>query len=297
MNLYNGWLIINKPIGVTSNDIVVKVKRLFGKDNKVGHAGTLDPLAEGVLPVAISEATKTTNYLMEAEKEYEFTVTWGEERSTADAEGEVIASGGITPSAEDINKVIPKFIGEILQVPPIYSALKIKGQPAYKLARKGVEVELAPRKILIKALELIEHKPMTNSSSFKVLCGKGTYVRSLAVDLARELSTYGYISQLKRTRVGNFFIKDAIMLANLINLVHNDEIKMHLLPVTYALGDILAVEVDAAQAKALKYGQQVFLLDYAQTSDQIAQILLDGVLQAIVCINKGQCKVLRVFNL
>ena len=295
MNLYNGWIILNKPKGLGSTNAAQKVRSLIGRKNKVGHAGTLDPLAEGVLPIAIGEATKTVQYLMDAKKEYEFTVTWGEERSTGDAEGEVIIDGGSIPKTSDIEKAIPQFIGEIMQTPPIYSAIKVNGQRAYKLARDGVDVELKQRKVDIYNLTLLNSD--TKTSTFRVECGKGTYVRSLAVDIARAVSTYGYVSYLKRTRVGNFFINDAIILANLINIVHNGETKMHLLPVTHGLGDILAIEVDVEQARNLRNGVQIFLQNHSETSNQLAQILFDGVLQAIVCIDKGLCKPLRGFNL
>jgi len=295
MNLYNGWIILNKPKGISSNDAVQKVRKFLGKANKVGHAGTLDPLAEGILPVAVGEATKTVQYLMDARKEYEFDITWGEERATGDAEGDITAQGGFIPEKSSVEEILSKFIGQIMQMPPIYSALKINGQPAYKLARQGVEVELAPRKVDIYTLILLESSDYT--SSFRVECGKGTYVRSLAVDIARALGTYGYVSSLKRTRVGNFLMKDAIMLANLINLVHNDEINLHLFPVTYGLGDILAIEITAEQAKALRNGLSIFLDTHSQISEAVVQILHDGILQALVCLEKGLCKPIRVFNL
>ena len=297
MNLYDGWIILDKPKGIGSTDAVQKVRRFLGRENKVGHAGTLDPLAQGVLPIAVGEATKTVQYLMDAKKEYEFTVTWGEERATGDAEGEVVAQGGHIPTIKEIEQVLPEFLGEIMQMPPIYSALKIKGQPAYKLARMGVEVELSPRKVMIYKLELMHHDENKGESSFKVECGKGTYVRSLAVDIARVLATYAYVSHLERTRVGSFFIKDAITLANLINLVHNDEIKLHFLPVTFGLGDILAIEVSAEQAKYLKHGVQIFLQDYAENSEATIQILSNGILQGLVSMKNGLCKPIRMFNL
>jgi tRNA pseudouridine55 synthase len=291
MNIYNGWLNINKPRGATSNHAVQKIKHLLGKNNKIGHAGTLDPLAEGILPIAVGEATKTTQFMMDAEKEYEFNVTWGEERSTFDAEGEITATGGHIPDIISIEKILPDFIGDIMQTPPIYSALKINGQPAYKLARAGKEIEMKQREIKIKKLQLIFHDEELGLTGFKVLCGKGTYVRSLAVDIARKLNTYGYVSLLKRTKVGNFFIKDAIMLANLDKIVHN------ILPVTHGLGDILVIEVTKEQATAIKHGLKIFLPSHAEDSKIIAQILFDRVLQAIVCIEKGVCKSMRVFNL
>lgn len=291
MDIYNGWLIINKPRGASSNHAVQIIKKLLGKNNKIGHAGTLDPLAEGVLPIAIGEATKTTQYMMDAEKEYEFSISWGEERSTYDAEGEVTNEGGHVPAVLEIKEILPRFLGEIMQAPPIYSALKINGQPAYKLARSGKEVALALRLIKIKNLQLLEHNAQAKVSSFKVLCGKGTYIRSLAVDIARALGTYGYVSYLKRTKVGSFFINDAIMLANLDKIVHN------ILPVTYGLGDILAIEVTETQANRLRNGVKIFLDSHAEISVPAVQILLNGVLQAIVCLEKGLCTALRVFNL
>ena len=293
MTLYNGWLIIDKPLGASSNDAVWKVKKLLGKGNKVGHAGTLDPLAHGVLPIALGEATKTVQYLMDAKKEYEFSVTWGQERATGDAEGEVVADGGHIPAKQDIEKILAKFFGKTMQMPPIYSALKINGQPAYKLARMGKEVELQPREITIDEFALTEHNEKEGISSFRVVCGKGTYVRSLAVDVARMLSTYGYVSHLKRTRVGNYLIQDAIT----PNDLANSELKNHLLPVTYGLGDILAIEINAEQTKILRNGVQIFLPEYSQSINQVAQILFEGILQATVCINNGMCKVMRVFNL
>lgn len=270
---------------------VQKIKKLVGKHNKVGHAGTLDPLAEGVLPIAIGEATKTTQYMMNAQKEYEFAITWGEERDTYDAEGVVTKSGGHIPGKNEIEKKLSQFIGEIMQMPPIYSALKLNGKRAYDLARAGEEVTLQERLITINNLELIDHDLINKTTTLKVLCGKGTYVRSLAVDLARSLNTYGYVSYLKRTRVGDFLINDAIILANLDNLVHN------ILPVTFGLGDILALEVSAEQSNRLRTGLNIFLPSLEETSISAVQILLNGVLQAIVCVEKGVCTSLRVFNL
>lgn len=365
MNLYNGWLIIDKPKGISSNDAVQKVKRLVGKANKVGHAGTLDPLAEGVLPIAIGEATKTSGYLINADKEYEFDITWGEERSTGDAEGEVTATSNFIPSIDEIKKILPKFIGEITQIPPIYSAIKIAGKPAYKLAREGKEVEVPARQVQIYSLEIIpfpklssvqattitssptqatpptssptqaqpeigdlmknaskdprssllkqlarddavsgalkqlarDYAERSNVTRLKVNCGKGTYVRSLAVDIARALGSCGYVSYLKRVKVGKFLINDAIMLAKLINIVHNTEIKNHLLSVNYGLGDILGLEVNDEQALALRQGRKIILPEFNQTSEILLQIFNNGVLQAIASVSKKLCKPLRVFNL
>lgn len=297
MTLYNGWIILDKPIGMSSNDAVQKIKRELGKQNKVGHAGTLDPLAQGVLPIAIGEATKTTQYLMDASKKYIFTIKWGEERSTGDAEGEVTVDGGRIPELLEIENILHKFIGTIDQVPPIYSALKINGQPAYKLARKGLEVDIKSRKIEIYSLKILDHNKIEGLTTLEVSCGKGTYIRSLAIDIARSLSTHGYTTYLNRTKVGNFLLENTITLANLINLVHNDPTKLQLLPVNYGLGDILAIEVTAEQAKSLKHGLSIFLENHLHVCDSTVQVLNDGILQALAYLEKGKCKPIRVFNL
>ena len=297
MNIYNGWIILDKPVGMSSNDAVQKIKKLLGKQNKVGHAGTLDPLAQGVLPIAVGEATKTTQYLMDASKKYIFTVKWGEERSTGDAEGEVTASGGHRPELLEIENALHSFVGVIDQVPPIYSALKINGQPAYKLARKGLEVNVKSRKVEIGSLRMLNHDKVNGLTSFEVACGKGTYIRSLAIDIARSLKTYGYTIFLNRTKVGSFLLENTITLANLINLVHNDPTYLQLLPVNYGLGDILAIEVTAEQAKSLKHGLSIFLEGHLHTSECAVQILNGGILQALAFLEKGKCKPTRVFNL
>jgi tRNA pseudouridine55 synthase len=292
MNTYNGWIILNKTLGPTSNRAVQQVKRLAGKNNKVGHAGTLDPLAHGVLPIAIGEATKTTQYLMDAIKEYEFDVTWGEERSTGDKEGEVTASGGRIPSSSEIEEVLPKFLGKIMQMPPIYSALKINGQPAHKLAREGKEVKLSPREIFIEDLILTNHDDTQGVSSFKVICGKGTYVRSLGVDIARILSSHGYITFLKRTRVGKFLIKDSVTIDDLLE----SDLKSHLLPVSYGMDNIPIIDLAPDQVTLLRNGVKIFLEEYSSSS-LTAQITQEGVLQAVSSIENGLCKPIRVFNL
>lgn len=295
MNLYHGWLIIDKPKGFSSNDAVQKVKKLLGRENKVGHAGTLDPLAEGVLPIAVGEATKTSQYLMDADKEYEFDIFFGKERSTGDAEGEITATSDYVPKLIEIEAILPEFIGKIKQIPPSYSAIKINGKPAYKLAREGKDVIIPEREITIYSLKIIHHE--NNITRLKVRCSKGTYIRTLAMDIAKKLGSKGYVSYLKRTKVGKFLIDDAIMLAKLINLVHNVEIKNHLLPVNYGLGDILDVEVSDAQALDLRQGKKIFLPQFSETPEILLQIFHNGVLQAIASVDKGVCKTLRVFNL
>ncbi len=287
----SGWLVINKPKGLSSNAALVALKKILGKKVKIGHAGTLDPLAEGVLPVALGEATKTAGYLMDAEKEYYFDITWGEERSTFDAEGEVTALGGVIPDKSAVAEVLQDFVGDILQIPPIFSALKIDGKPAYKLARKGIDLELTPRKIKIKELELISHDKENKNSKLRVLCGKGTYVRSLAVDIARKLGGFGYVSFLKRSKVGNFLIKDAKVLDNLDKIVHN------LLPITFGLGDILVIKVSQEQALKIKNGLKIVLPCFINQSLDLVQIKSEERLVAIARIDNGKCIPLRGFNL
>lgn len=290
-NKLSGWLLLDKPRGITSNYALTKVKKIIGKNQKIGHAGTLDPLAEGVLPIALGEATKTTSYLMNAEKEYIFDITWGEERSTYDLEGEVTKKGGEIPDSSLLEKVLKSFIGEILQVPPAYSAIKIKGKPAYKLAREGKDIEFVARKILIKELELISHDINNMNSRLRVRCGKGTYVRSLAVDIARKAGGLGFVSYLKRTKVGNFLIENAKVLDNYDEIVHS------ILPTTFSLGDILAIEVSNEQALKIKNGLKVDLISFTNQNHNLVQIICNKGLVAIAQIDKGRCIPIRVFNL
>jgi tRNA pseudouridine55 synthase len=198
----HGWVVLDKPIGMTSTHAVSVVKRLFSA-KRVGHAGTLDPLASGALPIALGEATKTVPFVMDGRKLYRFTVRWGEERDTDDAEGRVVARSNQRPSADAIRALLPSFTGCIQQVPPRYSAIKIEGERAYDLARDGEMVELAARPIEIGRLELV-NIPDPDHAVLETECGKGTYVRSLARDLGRVLGCFGHISALRRAAVGSF---------------------------------------------------------------------------------------------
>ncbi len=245
----NGWVNLDKPLGITSAQAVAKAKWLLyqlpQKDGiknkiKIGHAGTLDPMASGILPLAVGKATKTVQYMMDAEKSYEFTVTWGQERATDDAEGEVTANSDKRPSEAEILAIITQFTGNIQQVPPNYSAIKLGGRRAYDLARTGQDVEIKPRQVFVKSLEIIQ---TTNNhqltTSFICHCGKGVYIRSLARDMGRILGCYGYISTLRRTRVGKFNENNAISLEMLENMVHKG-VSDFLQPVEFVLDDILA---------------------------------------------------------
>ena len=209
----NGWLNINKPHGQTSAKVVSIVKKIT-KAKKVGHGGTLDPLASGVLPIAINKATKQVELMMDHKKTYKFCITFGEFRDTYDSEGKIELKNDFIPSLEDINNCLHRFIGYIEQIPPKYSALKLNGRRAYELARDNIDFELKPRKVEIKKLEFYGFKNF-NTTEFSVECGRGCYVRSLAVDIAKALKSLGYVSELIRTKVGDFDIENSLNIENL----------------------------------------------------------------------------------
>ncbi len=296
----NGWIILDKATGISSAAAVSKVKRLL-RPVKIGHAGTLDPLASGVLPLALGEATKTVSYMMDAAKSYFFTVTWGQERSTDDSAGEVLFESNKCPSMEEIIKIIPQFIGKIQQTPPNYSAIKIGGKRAYDLARNGETVEIKSREVTVKSLKIapsltVDHQPVT--TDFICHCGKGTYIRSLARDMGRILGCYGYISSLRRLRVGKFNETHAISLENLADMVHKGEVDF-LQPVESALDDILAWDIDSTQVTRLRQGQTVDIPDInSGGSDSIFVLARDnGKAMAICKWEAGVMKPVRVFNL
>ena len=223
----NGWLNIDKPYGFSSAKVVAIVKRLL-RAKKVGHGGTLDPLASGVLPICINKATKTTEKTMNFSKEYFFNITFGEERTTADAEGEVIKTSNAIPTENEIKNILNNFIGEIQQTPPIYSAIKVNGKRAYDLARNNQNIELQAR--LVKVFELnflgFENE---KTAKFSVKCGKGFYIRSLAVDISKALNTVGYVSYLRRTEVGIFNKDNMITLEKLKTIYENNELEKYLI--------------------------------------------------------------------
>src|SRR5580704_15810917 len=213
----HGWLVLDKPVGMTSTHAVSVIKHLFAA-RRAGHAGTLDPLASGCLPIALGEATKTVPFVMDGRKIYQFTVRWGEERDTDDAEGRVVESSPARPTAEAIGALLPRFSGTIQQVPPRYSALKIEGERAYDLAREGKVVELAARPVDIHRLEIVA-TPDPDHTVLAAECGKGTYVRALARDLGRELNCFGHVVALRRTAVGSFTQDCAVTLEALQALI------------------------------------------------------------------------------
>ncbi len=288
----NGWLAIDKPAGKTSAGVVAEVKRLT-QAAKAGHGGTLDPLATGILPVALGEATKTVAYLMDRAKSYRFTVRWGETRSTDDEEGEVTATSPVRPSAPEIEAALPGFLGEIEQMPPIFSAIKVGGQRAYDLARKGESVELAPRLVQVTRFEMTSC-PDADSSEFEVDCGKGTYVRALARDLAVALGTRGYVARMRRTQVGPFYDAAAISLDNLAELSHSAALFEAILPVETVLDDIPALALTGPQADRLSSGQMVRVLNVA---DGVYCARSAERLVALTEARDGEIRPLRVFNL
>jgi tRNA pseudouridine55 synthase len=254
----SGWICLDKPWSLGSTQAVSRVRRAF-QAQKAGHAGTLDPLAVGVLPIALGEATKTVPFLMEASKTYRFTIAWGVETATFDTEGQVTARSDVRPTAEAVTAALPWFLGEIQQVPPAFSAVKVDGERAYDLAREGIAVALEPRAVRIDALR-IASVPDADHIELEMDCGKGTYVRALVRDLAAALGTVAHVSALRRTRVGPFAIDRAVGLEGLEELCHRGNALEALLPVETALDDIPALAVTDEDAFRLTQGRSVVLL-------------------------------------
>ena len=276
----DGWLVVDKPAGITSTAVVNRVKRALGAA-KAGHAGTLDPLATGVLPIALGEATKTVAYAMEGTKRYRFTVRWGEKRTTDDAEGELVASSERRPSEAEIRAILPRFAGELAQVPPAYSAIKLEGRRAYDLARAGHAPALAARPVRIERFELLA-APDADHAVFEVDAGKGAYMRGLVRDLAAALGTYGHIAALRRLAVGGFGEAGAISLDKFEALGHSPAAFEHLLPIETALADIPALALTDTEARLLQRGRPVQVL---RTADKA---LIDGMAEGdVVCAMAG----------
>ena len=254
----HGWLVLDKPSDMTSTDALGKVRRLYGAA-KAGHAGTLDPMATGVLPIAFGEATKTVPYAVDAAKAYRFSVRWGEARDTDDAEGVVTDTSPARPTREAVLAALPGFVGEIEQLPPVYSAIKVGGARSYDLAREGVPVDLSPRLVRIDAMTLID-MPDADHATFEVQSGKGAYMRALARDLAMALGTLGHLSQLRRLYVGPFTLDGALTLGQLEGLAEESGLDSALLPVDSPLVDIPAVSLTEAEAYRVRCGQPVGLM-------------------------------------
>jgi tRNA pseudouridine55 synthase len=295
-------LVIDKPAGVTSAAVVAAVRRATHAA-KVGHGGTLDPLATGVLPIALGEATKTVSYVMDGSKIYRFTIRWGEQRNTDDAEGDVVNVSEVRPTEEAIRAVLPRFIGEIDQVPPIFSAVKVAGQRAYALARAEIPVELESRTVRVEGIELID-MPDADHAVFEVIAGKGTYMRALARDLAVALGTVGHVAALRRNSVGPFTESAAIPLDKIDSLGHSDGLKEHLLPVGAALDGIPALNLTEAEGRRLQRGQPVAVLPVASRSsikhlsrDAVFCAMAMGRPVALATVKGGEIRPLRVLNL
>jgi tRNA pseudouridine55 synthase len=292
----HGWLVLDKPVGQTSTDAVTAIKRIT-RAKKVGHAGTLDPLASGILPIALGEATKTVSFVMDGRKIYRFTVRFGAETDTDDADGTVQRTSDARPSAEDIKAALPAFTGTIEQVPPRYSALKIEGERAYDLAREGATVDLAARPVEVHRLALVEI-PDANHAVLEAECGKGTYVRALARDLGRMLSSFGHVSALRRTRVGPFDESQVISLPRLMELAEAGAIDTAFMPVAVGLAALPALKVSRAEADRLALGQSVLMRgrDAPVVAGMISVSTGEG-LVALAEMHEGALKPKRIFNL
>ena len=290
----HGWFVLDKPVGISSAAAVGIVRRKFD-GVKAGHGGTLDPLASGILPIALGEATKTTSYAMGAEKSYEFEVKWGEQTATDDTEGEIIATCDVVPTAQEINAILGEFIGLIQQTPPAYSAVKVGGKRAYAIARNTDETpELAPREIRIDDLRLIEADG--DKASFAVDCGKGAYIRSLARDLGLRLGTVAHVTALRRTKVGQFDLDGAISLDFLENLSDSAAASPYVMPVLAALDDIPALLITPEEAQKLRFGQLLETKPDMSLS-HIYKAVSDDRLIALVEVHEKGLKPMRVFNL
>jgi tRNA pseudouridine55 synthase len=305
----HGWFLLDKPEEMTSTEAVAVVRRAFNA-NKAGHAGTLDPLASGVLPIALGEATKTVPWLVEADKSYVFTIRWGVSTETQDREGKISATSAVRPSPDAIAAALAGFIGEIAQIPPTYSAIKIDGERAYDLARDGAPVTLEPRHVKLHAAQaLATHGDET---IVEVKCGKGFYIRALVRDLAGALGAEAHVAKLRRTAVGAFDQAAATTLDALKDLVHKAAASERLLPVETALADIPALAVNGEDAFKLKQGRPIVLLPHVaeglktafrprtiagQDASRAAVALYQGKAVALGDVRAGRFSPTRVFHL
>jgi tRNA pseudouridine55 synthase len=316
--LLNGWIVLDKPVGLGSTQAVSAVKRALREagepKTRVGHGGTLDPLASGVLPIAIGEATKVAGRMLDATKEYAFTIAFGEETDTLDTEGEVVGTSPVRPTLEQIEAILSRFTGEIEQIPPAYSALKIEGKPAYARARAGEDVEMKTRKVTIHSIFIrhpeLDSGPISPSAptspewmlkhvqhdelTLSAIVSKGTYIRSLARDIARALGTVGHVSYLRRTRAGPFGLESAISLDFLNELAKARDLTRAVLPLEAALDDIPALPVTPDQAQLLRHGQR---LGGFPERPGLCLATLEGTPVALVEASADGLKVVRGFNL
>lgn len=290
----HGWVVLDKPYGMTSTQAVGAMKRIFGTP-KAGHAGTLDPLASGLLPIALGEATKTVPYVMDGDKLYRFTVRWGAETTTDDAEGEVVRASDHRPGADDIDAVLDEFEGEIMQTPPAFSAIKVDGERAYDLARAGETVELKARPVMVHRLDLLEC-PDVDTAVFEAECGKGTYVRAIARDMGRLLGTAGHVIELRRLAVGPFSDADMVTVDALQAALEADGDALSLLaPVEAALADLPQFDITSDQAIRLRNGNPVLLRGRdAPVEEEAVGVFERGRLIAIAKVEHGELKPVRL---
>ena len=298
----HGWIAVDKPKGMSSARAVARVRRITGAA-KAGHGGTLDPLATGVLPVALGEATKTASWAMAGDKTYRFTLRWGESRDTDDAEGAVVETSDLRPTESEMLSALDRFTGDIVQRPPRYSAIKLDGRRSYDLARAAVEFEPPERVVTVETLALLG-TPDADRAVFEMRCGKGAYVRSLARDLAAALGTVGYAEEIRRLAVGPFAEADSIPLDILETLVHSAPAQDYLLPIEAALDDIPAVPVSESQASLLRHGQPVRISARERSVIAVERVaegdtviaMADGMLVALARIEDGAIRPRRVIN-
>jgi tRNA pseudouridine55 synthase len=299
----SGWVCLDKPYDLTSTHAVSRVRRAFNAQ-KAGHAGTLDPLATGILPIALGEATKTVPFLMDADKAYRFTLAWGVTTATYDREGETIAQSDVRPTVAEVEAALPAFVGEISQVPPAYSAIKVDGERAYDLARAGETVELAARIVTVHSARVAE-VPDADHITLEIECGKGTYVRAIARDLAAMLGACGHVSALRRTRVGGFTEQSAVTLELLEDLGYEARQSEVLLPVETALDDIPELAVTTEDAFRLKQGRSIVLVPRQVESvrarlkpgSRTVSAMAGGVVVALCEMRAGRLEPSRVFHL
>ena len=293
----HGWLCVDKPTAMTSTHVVNVIKRATNAQ-KVGHGGTLDPLATGILPIAMGDATKTVMYVMDARKSYEFTVKFGEATDTDDSDGVVIARSDVRPSRDQLASALPSFVGDIMQRPPIYAAVKIDGERAYDLARRGEAVVLEPRPVRIDTLDLID-MPDRQHAVMAMTCGKGAYVRAVARDLGEALGTLAHVTSLRRTGVGPFRAENSVRLDDLEALIAEESLPQVLVPVTTALAGIPALTVTEPQAQRLSAGQPIVALPHMIEgelgTEPMVRAMWGGRLVALTRFEEGELQPVRVF--
>ena len=301
----HGWVILDKPLGMGSTQAVAAVRRIFDAQ-KAGHAGTLDPMATGILAIALGEATKTVPFAMDSDKTYRFTATWGEGRDSDDAEGKVTGTSDVRPSRDAIEAMLPRFTGVLSQVPPAYSAVRVGGERAYDLARDGEEVVLEPREVEVFEARLLN--AVQDSAEFEITCSKGTYVRSWVRDIALALGTLGHVTALRRTRLGAWEEKDAVTLETLTPFMHSPAAFGYLKPLSTALDGIPALAVTGSDTVRIRSGNPILIRSnlFARMKDGFGEGELtgqtvyleepDGTPVALAEIAAGELRPFRVFN-